>query len=82
MEELFCHKVHCVNRSLFYLPVRVGSALTCYSLLLLPVLLGANMALSHFCVLFSQEKIYTSFFLQLFSLANVSILFIVSCHRL
>jgi len=56
MEDLFCHKMHCVNRSLFYLPVRVGNALTCYSLLLLPVLLGANMALSHLCVLFSQEK--------------------------
>lgn len=62
MEELFCHKVHCVNRSLFYLPVRVGSALTCYSLLLLSVLLGANMALSHFCVVFPGKKLYQLFY--------------------
>lgn len=82
MEELLCHKVHCVNRHLFYLPVRVGSALTCYSLLLLSVLLGANMVLSHFCVLFSLEKNYISLFSQLFSLAKVNTLFIVSCHRL
>lgn len=81
MEELFCHKVHCVNRRLFYLLISVGSSLTCYSLLLLSVLLGANMALSHFCVLFTQEKNHIGFFFQLFSLAKVSILFIVSCHR-
>lgn len=82
MEELFCHMVHCVNRSLFYLPVRVGSALTCYSLLLLSVLLGANMALSHFCVLFSQEKkILSASFCSYFPWRRLT-LFIVSCHRL
>lgn len=43
MEEFFYHKVLCVNRRLFCLSIRAGSALTstCYSLLLLSVL-GVN----------------------------------------
>lgn len=53
MEQLFCHKLRCVNRSLFCLPLRVGNALTCS---LGSVLLGANMALGYICILFSQEK--------------------------
>lgn len=66
MEELFCHKLHGVNRNLFCLPVGVGSALTCYSLLLFSVSLGANMPLSHFCVLFSWEKIISTSFTVIF----------------
>lgn len=63
-----------------YLPVGVGSAPTCGNLLLFSILLGANVVLSQFYILFShkkkkRKKKISAFLLLLFSLAKVNTLF-------